>query len=192
MDFISEEIEQWIGNQDESNKYIIGVTIEIFGSKIDTEEHIKIGELTGDFFESESVRNIGFQELCDMVSTDLEHMASAITNNGNIKDEICDFDENLMYIDRIFIDEKYRGMGIAGYIISNLKKILEYSVNLNPHVLILLPNPQEKDKEGMLHETENTAEKEANKQKLIDLYKKLGFIEIENTNYMIKRTLGSF
>lgn len=116
-------------------------------------------------------------------------MASAIVDkNGDIKEEICEFDENLMYIDRIYIEEQYRGLGIATYVINSLNSILEYSVNLSPDVLILLPVPQEKGRDGLLTEVRDEQKKKECLKKLLKLYKRLGFTKIRGSKYMIKRT----
>ena len=162
----------------------------MFAINLDKEEEISVGKITGNYFESEIfMDDISFYELCDSIGTDLEHMASAIVDeDGDIKEEICEFDENLMYIDRIYIEEEFRGLGIASYIINSLNDILEYSIKLSPNVLILLPAPQEIGKDGLLQEVRNKEINEQNKKKLIKLYQKLGFKMLEDSNYMIKRT----
>lgn len=135
------------------------------------------------------IDDISFYDLCDSVGTDLEYMASAIVDEEEcIKDEICEFDENLMYIDRIYINEKFRGLGVDSYVINSLNEILEYSVNLSPNVLILLPAPQEIGEDGLLQEAKDEKISKNNKKRLIKLYKKLGFEKLEDSNYMIKRT----
>lgn len=192
--YIDEEIDKWIEEQEISDKYMINIFIEILGTNLDTNESVEIGKLTGNFFESEIViDDTDFYDVCDSIDTDLEHMAAAIVDkDGNIRAEICEFDDNLMYIDRLFIEEKYRGLGIASYVLKYLKNILEYSVNLNPTVLIILPVPQEIDNKGLLSQVENDEDRIKYEKKLIKLYKKLGFTKIKNSNYMIKITRGKY
>lgn len=84
--------------------------------------------------------------------------------------------------------KKFRGLGIASYVLISLNDILEYSVNLSPNVLILLPAPQEIGEDGLLQEVRDEKINENNKKRLIKLYKKLGFEKLEDSNYMIKRT----
>lgn len=189
LNYIDRDINNYIEEQDYEDKYLINVFIDIFATNLDTQEKVKIGKLTGNYFESEIIMNdISFYELCDSISTDLEHMASAIVDEEDcIKDEICECDENLMYIDRIYIHEKFRGLGIAGYVINSLNEILEYSVNLSPNVLILLPAPQEVGEDGLLQEVRDEKINENDKRRLINLYEKLGFKMLKNSNYMIKR-----
>lgn len=190
LEYINTEINKWINNEEDDDKYIIDVQISIFATNVETQEKIEIGKLTGNFFESEIVMDdISFYDLCDSINTDLEHMAAAIVDEEEcIKDEICEFDENLMYIDRIYINEKFRGLGIASYVINSLNDILEYAINLSPNVLILLPAPQEIGKDGLLQEVRDEKTNENDKRRLIKLYEKLGFEKLEDSNYMIKRT----
>ena len=189
LNYIDRDINNYIEEQDYEDKYLINVFIDIFATNLDTQEKVKIGKLTGNYFESEIIMDdISFYELCDSISTDLEHMASAIVDEEDcIKDEICEFDENLMYIDRIYINEKFRELGIASYVINSLNEILEYSVNLSPNVLILLPAPQEVGEDGLLQEVRDEKINENDKRRLINLYEKLGFKMLKNSNYMIKR-----
>ena len=190
LEYIDEEFDNWKEYQESQEKYIINIFVNIYATNLDTQNKEKIGKLTGNFFESEIVMDdISFYDLCDSVGTDLEHMASAIVDEEEcIKDEICEFDENLMYIDRIYINEKFRSLGIASYVINSLNEILEYAVNLSPNVLILLPVPQEIGEDGLLQEVRDEKINENDKKRLIKLYEKLGFEKLEDSNYMIKRT----
>ena len=192
--YIDTDINSWIECEEDEDKYIINVFISIFATNLDNREKVEIGKLTGNFFESEIMMDdISFYSLCDSISTDLEHMASAIVAEDEfIKDDICEYDENLMYIDRIYIEENYRGLGIGSYVINSLNDILEYSVNLSPEVLILLPAPQEIGEDGLLQEIRDKKIKEQEEKKLLKLYKKLGFEKLDNSNYMIKRTKKRF
>lgn len=182
-------IEDAINSQEPSGKYIIDVWIDIIGIKKDSDKEINIGRLEGNYFESEMlIDDYTFYETCDCKGADLEPLASAITNkDGYIKESICEFDENLMYIDRIYIDEEYRGAGIASFVIESLNEILQYTTGLNPNVYILLPKPQEKDENGKISNMKDEQQKEICMQKLSKLYKKLGFKKIRNTDYMIKK-----
>lgn len=190
LNYIDTEIREYIEEEENEDKYSINIFIDICATNLETQEKINIGKLTGTFFESEIIMDdVSFYDLCDSIGTDLEQMATAIVDEDEcIKEEICECDENLMYIDRIYIEEKFRGLGIASYVINSLNTILEYSVNLSPNVLILLPVPQEKGKDGLLHEVNNTKINEKDKKKLLKLYQKLGFEKLEDSNYMVKRT----
>ena len=190
LNYIDKDINNYIEEQDYEEKYVINVFVDIFATNLDTQEKVEIGKLTGNFFESEIIMDdISFYDLCDSISTDLEHMASAIVDEDEcIRDDICEFDENLMYIDRIYINEKFRGLGIASYVLNSLNNMLEYSVNLSPNVLILLPAPQEIGEDGLLQEVRDEKINENDKKRLIKLYEKLGFEKLKDSNYMIKRT----
>lgn len=190
LNYIDKDINNYIEEQDYEDKYVINVFVDIFATNLDTQEKVEIGKLTGNFFESEIIMDdISFYDLCDSIGTDLEHMASAIVDEDEcIRDDICEFNENLMYIDRIYINEKFRGLGIASYVLNSLNNMLEYSVNLSPNVLILLPAPQEIGEDGLLQEVRDEKINENDKKRLIKLYEKLGFEKLKDSNYMIKRT----
>lgn len=190
LNYIDKDINNYIEEQDYEDKYVINVFVDIFATNLDIQEKVEIGKLAGNFFESEIIMDdISFYDLCDSISTDLEHMASAIVDEDEcIRDDICEFDENLMYIDRIYINEKFRGLGIASYVLNSLNNMLEYSVNLSPNVLILLPAPQEIGEDGLLQEVRDEKINENDKKRLIKLYEKFGFEKLKDSNYMIKRT----
>ena len=92
-----------------------------------------------------------------------------------------------MYIDRIYIEKEYRGAGIASFVIESLNEVLQYTTELNPNVYIVLPKPQEKDENGKIGNMKDEQQKEICMEKLLKLYKKLGFKKIRNSNYMIKK-----
>lgn len=190
VSYIDSDIEEAITSQEYNEKYIIDIYIDILGIQKDTGEEIKIGKLEGNFFENQlMMEDTSFFDVCDCVARDLEPLAEVIIDrDGDIKENICGYDENLMYIDRIYVEEKYRNIGIASLVMESLNELLEYAVSLEPHTLILLPKPQEKDKDGHLHNIEDEEEKDICMNKLIKLYKKLGFKKIRNSNYMMKKT----
>lgn len=190
--FIDSNIEDTINFQDPNDKYIIDIEINIIGMKKDTDEEIEIGKMEGNYFEAEvAIDDYSFYDICDCEGADLEPLAATITDNeGYIKESICKFDENLMYVDRIYIEEEYRGAGIASFVIKSLNEILQYTTELTPNVYILLPKPQEKDEDGKICNMKDGQKKEMYMEKLSKLYKKLGFKKIKNSNYMIKKNFN--
>lgn len=190
VSYIDTDLQEAIRNQEDNERYIIDIFIDIIGIEESTGEEISIGKLEGNFFESEFVmEDTDFYAICDCVGRDLEPLAATIVDkDGCIKEHICEFHKNIMYIDRIYIEEKYRNIGIASFVIESISELLEYTVNLNPHTLILLPKPQQKNGEGELCNIKDKEEKEICMKKLINLYKRLGFKKIRNSNYMMKKT----
>ena len=108
--------------------------------------------------------------------------------DGCIKEHICEFHKNIMYIDRIYIEEKYRNIGIASFVIESISELLEYTVNLNPHTLILLPKPQQKNGEGELCNIKDKEEK-VNEFKFV--LKNLDLFAARGTNG-VKAALSTF
>lgn len=160
-----------------------------YRNKKDSDEEIEIGKLKGNYFEAGVViDDYSFYDICDCKGADLEPLAAAITNReGYIKEIIFEVDENLMYIDRIYIEEEYRGVGITSFVIESLNEVLQYTMELNPNVYILLPKPQEKDENGKIDNMKDEYQKEICMEKLLKLYKRLGFKKISNSNYMVKK-----
>ena len=189
VNYIDTDLEEAIRSQEDNERYIIDIYIDILGIEEGTGEEISIGKLEGNFFESEfAMEDTDFYQICDCAGRDLEPLAEAIIDkDGNVKENICEFHKNLMYIDRIYVEEKYRNIGIASFVIESISELLEYTVSLSPHTLILLPKPQEKNKEEELCNIEDEEEKEICMKKLINLYKRLGFKKIRSSNYMIKK-----
>lgn len=190
VSYINTDLQEAIRSQEDNERYIIDIFIDILGIEEGTGEEISIGKLEGNFFESEFVMgDTDFYGICDCVGRDLEPLAATIVDkDGCIKEHICEFHKNIMYIDRIYVEEKYRNIGIASFVIESISELLEYTVNLNPHTLILLPKPQQKNGEGELCNIKDKEEKEICMKKLINLYKRLGFKKIRNSNYMMKKT----
>lgn len=77
-----------------------------------------------------------------MVSTDLYLMAEAITDkDGNVKKSICPPERNIMYIENIYIEEKYRGMGIGKwYYVKKKYKLKTKKVFLNANHFAIMSN----------------------------------------------------
>lgn len=187
--YINSDIKNSIEQQEPEDKYIINVYIDILGIKSENEKEVNIGKLEANFFESEIVmEDMTFYDICDCVGSDLEPLASEIVDgDGYIKEDICDYCGNLMYIDRIYIEKEYRNIGIASFVIESLNDILSYTLNLHPTTIILLPKPQEKDEGGNLKNIEDNDRKELYTQQLIKFYKRTGFKKIRNSKYMVKK-----
>ena len=148
---------------------------------------MNIGFLKGTSLEAEitytDVNN--FLELCDMVSADLYHMAVAITDKkGHVKKSICPPENNIMYIENIYVEEKYRGLGIGKYLIDNINNLFFRSLNYTHYTFILTPSPQIKHGKHSLRDSENATNME--KERLIKFYKKCGYKLIEGSDYMYK------
>jgi GNAT superfamily N-acetyltransferase len=186
---ISQSVEDYLEEFEPEQKYMTRIKIEMSAVDDEGESVMDIGSAECIFFESEMVfaEETSFFDLCDAVTSDVATMAELFSNrDGGIDPSVCPPNHNLMYIKTIYIEENCRGLGAGGYLLNNLNPLLSRSLNLHPHVSVVLPYPQ--TKEG------NAAEEEAdaNLPRLIRFYEKVGFEKLGGSAYMIKRHRDDF
>lgn len=183
---LNQMIETLIEQMDPEEKYVIYFKINILAELLSGKTS-EIGFIEGYFFEAEMFLSEAnsFFDLCDRISGDICGMAEAVTTKkGNIKSSICPPENNIMYIDKMYIEERYRNCGVGTYMIDNINALLRYSLNLEAYVCVLMPYPQVKSPDGELtHATEDTEEK---RFRLIRFYRRTGFSEIKGTQYMFR------
>lgn len=189
---MDEGIEDYRESLAPDSKYMTNFTIKTFAVNDDGEKVMDVGFVNGVFFEAEVLfsQEISFPMLCDMVSSDAEAMAAAVTDKqGNVDTSICDPEHNMAYIKKMFIEEQCRGLGMGRYLLDNLVPLLSHSLNLHPHVCILVPYPQEKTQSGtLLDAAENAA---ADLPRLIRFYEKSGYTKLKGSDYMYKKFMDS-
>lgn len=190
---MGESIEDYRDNLPPDLKYMTDFTIKVIAVNDDGEKVMDVGFLDGVFFEAEVLfsEELSFPMLCDMVSSDAEAMAAAITDEqGNVEPSICDPGHNMVYIEKVFIEEPCRGLGMGRYLLDNLIPLLSHSLNLRPHVCLLTPYPQEKAKNGALSNAAENVEREL--PRLIRFYEKAGYMKLEGYDVMYKKLTGIF
>jgi len=52
-------------------------------------------------------------------------------------------DRDVLYIDEIFTEKKYRNMGIGSMVVKQLPKLIRQILKLRPGCIVLLANPFE-------------------------------------------------
>jgi len=184
---LDESIETVYNNSSPVCKYIPGFTVDVYAVAGMGEIIADMGFLKGISIEAEvTFTNVNsFLELCDMVSADLYHMAEAVTGkNGSVRKSICPLEKNIMYIENIYIEEKYRSLGIGRYLLDNVGSLFFRSLNYSHHVHILKPFPQVKCGKHSLRNIETAASDEI--ARLAGFYKKSGYRFIKSTDYMYK------
>lgn len=182
---------EWEDNMDPLEKYFTNIHIDIYGypnEELDDDEKVKVGVLWGIIIESElTMDDYSFLEVCDIHSQKLCNMASEITVDSSIIEKVCDFDRELFYLDRIFIEPEYRGYGIGRCVINILPQILKYSLNIFLGSIVILPKAQERNAEGRITYLDV---KDLDKQKTVQLikyYKSIGFKLTKNHKLMYKK-----
>ena len=120
--------------------------------------------------------------LFDMIDAEKQDVGHYLFNSFEEKnDDYVGMDKDVLYIDKIYIEKKYRNMGIGKKIVQELPRMVRSILKLRPGCLVLLANPFEM-KEGEL-----VANREKEKiEELIKFYINNGFERIEDTQYLVK------
>ena len=120
--------------------------------------------------------------LFDMIDADKQDVGRYLFDSYEEKnDNYVGMDKDVLYIDKLYIEKKYRNMGIGKKIVQELPRMVRSILKLRPGCLVLLANPFEM-KEGEL-----VANRDKEKiEKLIKFYINNGFERIEDTQYLVK------
>ena len=184
---LDESIESVFENDSPECKYITHFVIDACAVDEMGETIESIGFLKGTSIEAEIafMDEYTFVELCDMISGDLYRMAVAITKkNGQVKKSICPPERNIMYIENLYVEEKYRGMGIGKYLLDNIGDLFLHTLNYSHHAFLLTPYPQVKCGEHDLRDMESATQDDIDR--LVGFCKKAGYKYIKDSDYMYK------
>ncbi len=145
LEYVREDIATHIDGMDFDRQYIKDFFMNIYVTNPDEEEKMQIGSIKGRFFTPMDFTRFGItlSDVADYRGWDFEAMASAIVGkDGNIKPEIADEDDTIVYIEDFYINKQFRNCGIGSYIIDNLEDILYYYANTVINKIIVLPQPR--------------------------------------------------
>lgn len=126
---------------------------------------------------------IKIQDILDTISTDTATLIPYLLDkNGEIKKEYCSYYNNIYYLDRIFVEEKFRNKGYASFILENLIEILIYLAKVEVGIIMVQAQPFDKvnGKSTMDYKNKDRIER------LIKLYERNGFNRMNESNYLIK------
>ena len=191
LEYVREDIATHIDGMDFDRQYIKDFFMNIYVTNPDEEEKMQIGSIKGRFFTLMDFRRFGItlSDVADCRGWDFEAMASAIVGkDGNIKPEIADEDDTIVYIEDFYINKQFRSCGIGSYIIDNLEDILYYYANTIIDKIIVLPQPRVVNKsKGLQNISEKNKKKDVIMKRLVSFYNENGFEFIKNTKYMVKK-----
>ena len=191
MSDLNGSIEDYHEKLPPDQKYMTRCTVKAYGADDDGQKVADIGFMNAVFFEAEAVfmEETTFPMLCDALSSDADEMAAAITDRqGSLKPSICSPDQNILYVEGLFVAEWCRGHGAGRYLLDNMIPMLSHSLNLYPHVCILLPYPQIIDAYGTLRNMDGNTDVEL--PRLTRFYEKAGYQKIEGSECMYKKNAG--
>lgn len=145
-----------------------------------------IASIDGIFYDMDYVYNYGFDflDIFDMHSCDTVNIYDILFNQDDeIKEEYETLNNNIFYLERIYVEKKYRHKGYAKFLLEQLEDIIRYVAKLNVGVLIVCSQPFEKqgDHDRMIRKDNEL------QQKLNNLYESVGFKKIDHShNYLTK------
>lgn len=90
-----------------------------------------------------------------------------------------------VYIDRLYVEEKFRKTGLATWILSNFPSLLNYYFRVDPQFITIIPSPFGYSN---LEEQNETDKKEIIKMQkiMVQILKKNGFKKVRNENVYFK------
>ena len=124
----------------------------------------------------------GVFDLFDLIDSEKQGVCEYLFDfDGEQNDEYVGMERDVLYIDEIFIEKKYRNIGIGSNIVKELPRLIKQILKLRPGCLVLLANPFEIDGK----EFKPTRDKKKI-EKLIKFYTENGLQRIKNTQYLVK------
>ncbi len=190
--YIQDKIYLSLDNMEINDRFISYFFINIFASNLEENKDTKIGFIKGCYIlPEEFMETCNFFDVCDAESQELENMAEClIDKNLNLKEKYADETDCICYVSDLYIYKKFRNCGIGSYVLNELHDILYYYSRDIITKLIILPQPRVINNQRHLQNiSDKNKDKEILKDKLKKLYLKNGFIEIDNSEYMIKKVL---
>lgn len=156
--------------------------LRIYKTNEDLERIEEIGTIEMNYMDviMAEETGIGIFTLFDLIDSEKQGVYHYLYGNGERNMEYVGMDSDVIYIDKIFIEKKYRNKGIGGAILRELPNLIRNVLKLRPGCLVLLANPFDyKGKEFVAERDENKREK------LIKFYEKNGFTRIKDTQYLV-------
>ncbi len=124
----------------------------------------------------------GVFDLFDLIDSEKQGVCEYLFSfDGEQNDEYVGMNRDVLYVDEIFIEKKFRNMGIGSKIVKELPRLIKQILKLQPGCVVLLANPFEIERK----EFKPTSDKKKI-EKLIKFYAKNGFQRIEDTQYLVK------
>lgn len=186
------EENDWLIDYDPDIKYSKTVNVKIIGVYDDLDDdfpEIEIGYINGTFIDVGSIDKGEYPvaEIFDCVSQDVYNVYEAIVDRkGKIKSYCSGCNKSVFVLERFYIEKQYRNKGIGKKVLSLLEDLLRYSLNLNIGCIVLLPNAQEKNDQGMLRTVKDPELKDELTKRLIKFYESVGYKKIKGNPHMYK------
>lgn len=156
----------------------------IYKTDDELNKQVQIGKIEMTYMDVWMAEEVGYGvfDLFDLIDSEKQGVCEYLFDfDGEQNDKYVGIDKDVLYIDKIFIEKKYRNMGIGGLIVKELPKLIRQILKLRPGCIVLLANPFE------IEEKEFKPTRDKKKiEKLIKFYTKNGFERIDNTPYLVR------
>ena len=155
----------------------------IYKTDDDFNKNEKIGKVEMTYMDVWMAEETGFGifTLFDLIDSEKQGVYHYLFEDDEPNDTYVGLDRDVMYIDEIFIEKKYRNLGVGSIIAKKLPRLIKDILKLRPGCIVLLANPFEmKDKKRVPATNKNKIEE------LIKFYERNGFKRIEDTQYLVK------
>ncbi len=162
------------------------ITMELIEKSDDNDNQKTIVSLSGYFYDMDYIYKYGLSlfDTFDMCSGDTNKLYDILFDGEEkIKIDYQTFSDNIFYLDRIYVEKDYRNKGYAKLLLKQLEDLIKYVFKLNVGIIVVCAQPFEKNgvEEKMIRDDKTL------KRKLIELYKNVGFKEINNNyDYLVK------
>jgi len=182
-----EDIENLILNEpfsksiEEREEYSFYVFLKIYSGRT------LVAELNGMVFDEDKIMNDGndMTDVADMHYGDVYGAICTLMKSNIYKEEL---DIDLMYaspyssyIERVYINPKYRNKGVGKYIFNQLYDIFLHCLNIHTRCFVICPKPQlPDDKKNWINATDEDGSK---KKLMIDVIKKSGYKRIGKSEF---------
>lgn len=167
------------------------IFINILAKEINTDKYVKVGILHGRYFKLTKILNKGASllDVFDSIDQDTYMLYDAlIDEDGWFNTDYCGIQSNVFYGERFFIEKAYRNKGLGEKILAQLDDVLNYSLNCDIGCYIILPNPIERIDDNNFRVIDDENIQNGLKKKLINFYKRCGYQEILDTEFMYINT----
>lgn len=179
-DIIDEELD--ISCSDESllnQKYFL----TIYKTDEELIKQERIGKIEMTYMDVLMAEETGWSifDLFDLIDSEKQGVYKYLFDDDEPNSNYVGMDRDVLYIDKIFIEKKYRNMGIGSKLVEELPRLIKQILKLRPGCIVLLANPFEIE----VDELKPTREKKKI-EKLIEFYTRNGFQRIKDTQYLVK------
>lgn len=188
--------EKWVVNSDPYDVFINNISIDILGVMEENEDindelykTIKIGEISGTYFNVEFATNSGqwLWDLFDSYSTEAEELYHYLFDEDETPNsEYFELNFNVFNLDYIYIEEEYRNKGIGTFVLKQLDNILNVTLGHSAGCFVCIPLPTTiSHKDGIKHISYDKEDKKSI-IKLRHIMRSCGYRTIKGSEYLYK------